>query len=71
MSPASRRDFTSVFMKIKEFIKPHKSLRRGVLVVRRGSKLAENAAHRKNSHLGVETRCGGQARSPQYQKGYL
>ncbi len=52
------RDFTSIFMKIKEFNKPHKGLRRGVLRVRRGSKPAENAAHQdkaKKGHFRMDT----------------
>ena len=36
--------------------RPHVPLlREGVLFVRRGRKPAENAAHRKNSHLWMET----------------
>ena len=35
--------------------RPHKGLRRGVLVVRRGRKPAENAAHRKKGHFRMET----------------
>ena len=33
----------------------HKGLRRGVLFVRRESKPAENAAHRKKGHFRMET----------------
>jgi hypothetical protein len=32
--PANGRDFTSIFFKIKEFNKPHKGFRQGVLEVR-------------------------------------
>ena len=35
--------------------RPHKGLQRGVLIVRRESKPAENAARRKKGHFQMET----------------
>ena len=40
------------------FNKPHKGLQGGVLVVRRGSKPAENTAYRKKAYLGIEKLLG-------------
>jgi hypothetical protein len=47
-------DISSIFLKAKAFNKPHRGLRRGALIVRRGSKPAENAARRKKDHFRME-----------------
>jgi hypothetical protein len=48
--------FHVLILCINVFNKPHKGLRRGVLVVRRGSEPAKNAAHREKGHLEIENR---------------